>query len=187
MICDDLKITQSKAILYYVGRKLDLMGKNPIEEANVMMLCEEAHDLRMKLGNIFYGPDGASAEERRKVAETTLAEYLKKFDTYLGKRNTKFAAGDQPTVADFQLYEYVDSGLVLDGADAVLEKLPNLKKFLAKIRDLPEIKDYITKAHSKLPINNKSKYFMMKIFIHFLFYFSRNIRWKNHRTKIKSI
>ncbi len=161
MISGDLKITQSKAILYYIGRKLNLMGKNANEEANVMMICEEANDLRSKLNDIFYGPSGSSKEERQKFAETTLAESLKRFDDYLGKNSTKFAVGDQPTVADFQLYEYVDCSLILDGAQAVLDKLPNLKQFLKTIRELPEIKDYIVKANSKLPVNNKGKYCLM--------------------------
>jgi glutathione S-transferase len=172
MISGDLKITQSKAILYYVGRKLNLMGKNPNEEANVMMICEEAHDLRMKLAEIFYSPNGSSKDERKKFAETTLAEHLKKFDAYLGKYNTKFVVGNQPTVADFQLYEYIDSGLALDGADAVLEKFPNVKKFLKTIQELPEIKDYIAKAHSQLPINNKGKYCMIENLYSFFIYFS---------------
>jgi hypothetical protein len=40
---------------------------------------------------------------------------------------------------------------------------------LKTIQELPEIKDYIAKAHSQLPINNKGKYCMMRICIHFLF------------------
>jgi glutathione S-transferase len=152
----DLKMTQSKAILYYLGRKFNLMGKNPNEEAHVMMLCEEAHDFRMQLNGLFYGPKGDSAEERKNFAETVVAERLKKFDDYLGKHKTKFAVGDHPTVADFQLYEYVDCSLVLEGAQGLLDKYTNLKRYMKTIRELPEIKDYIAKAHSKLPINAKS-------------------------------
>ena len=153
----DLKLTQSKAILYYLGRKYNLMGKNPNEEAHVMMLCEEAHDFRIQLSGLCYGPKGDSAEERKNFVETAVTERFKKLDDYLGKHNTKFAVGDQPTVADFQLYEYIDCSLPLEGAQGLLDKYSNLKRYMKTIRELPEIKDYIIKAHSKLPTNAKSK------------------------------
>ena len=152
-----MKISQSKAILYYLGRKLNLMGKTPSEEAHVLMLCEQAHDFRWTLNGIFYGPNGNSQEERKKFVETVVSENLKKFDDYFGKHKGKFAVGDQPTVADFQLYAYIDAGLVLDGARALLDKYSNVKRFVETIQKLPEIKDYIADAHAKQPLNNKGK------------------------------
>jgi glutathione S-transferase len=133
------------------------MGKTPNDEAKVMMLCEEAHDFRLKLNAIFYGPKGESADERKIFAETIVSQNLKKFDDYLGRYQTKFAVGDQPTVADFQLYEYIKSGLLLDDGQTLLEKYSNIKRFLKTIEELPEIKDYIAKAHAQLPMNNKGK------------------------------
>ena len=47
------------------------MGKNPNEEAHVMMLCEEAHDFRMELVGLCYGPKGDSAEERKKLCRNS--------------------------------------------------------------------------------------------------------------------
>ena len=152
-----MKISQSKAILYYLGRKLNLMGKTPTEEAYAMMLCEQAHDFRMTLNGIFYGPNGESQDERKKFVATVVTENLKKFDDYLGKQKTKFAVSDQLTVADFQLYEYIDAALSLDDARALLDKYSNVKRFIETIRALPEIKDYIAKAHAELPLNNKGK------------------------------
>ena len=153
----DVKITQSKAILYYLGRKLNLMGKSPKDEAYIMMLCEQAHDFRMQLGGIFYGPKGESEDERKQFVQTTVNENFQKFDNYFGKHKTKFAVGDQPTVADFQLYDYIDAALILEGAQALLDKYTNIKQFLTTIQELPELKDYIAKAHAELPINNKGK------------------------------
>src|ERR1700722_13262352 len=100
LIDGDFKLTQSKAILYYLSRKFGLLGKNPQEEAVVMMLCEQAHDLRGNLGQFSFTPNGDSESEQKKFLETTVAENLEKFDTYLGKNKSKFAVSDQPTVAD---------------------------------------------------------------------------------------
>ncbi|CAF3326011.1 unnamed protein product [Rotaria sp. Silwood2] len=163
MIDGDLKISQSKAILYYLGRKLNLLGKNLNEEARVMMLCEEAHDLRMRLNGIFYDPKGESKEERKKFVETIVLEYLQKFDNYFGKHNTKFAVGDEPTVADFQLYSYIDSALSLDEEHTLIDKYSNIKRWLKTISELPEIKDYIVQSHGQLPLNNKVAKFGDKI------------------------
>jgi glutathione S-transferase len=159
----DLKLTQSKAILYYLGRKLNLMGKTLNEEGTVMMLCEEAHDFRWQLNGIFYSPKGDSKEERKQYVETSLSDYLKKFDNYLGKSKTKFAVGDQPTIADFQLFEYIHAGLSLDDEHTLLDKYSNVKRLLETISTLPEIKDYIVKAHSQLPLNNKVATFGGKV------------------------
>lgn len=166
-----MKITQSKAILYYLGRKLNLMGKTPSEEANVMMLSEEAHDFRSKLSDVFYSPDGGSKEKRQKFADTTVNEHLKNFDDYLGKNKTKFAVGDQPTIADFQLYEYITAGLAFDGTHALLDKYANVKRLIEAVQALPEIKDYIVKAHAKLPFNNKGKHCTIRITLSLLLYF----------------
>lgn len=151
----DVKITQSKAILYYLGRQLNLMGANPTEEAFVMMLCEEAHDLRFQTNSVFYSPKGESKDERKQFVETTLNTAFKKFDDYLGKTKTKFAVGNQPTIADFQVYEYLDASLAIDEDNTLLEKYSNVKQFLNTIRELPQIKDYIATAHAQLPLNNK--------------------------------
>ncbi|CAF1209864.1 unnamed protein product [Adineta steineri] len=151
----DLKMTQSKAILYYIGRKINLMGKTPTEEAHVMMLCEQAHDFRLKTYEVFYGPEGTTKERRKNFADKVISEELKKFDDYFGKHKTKFAVGDHPTVADFQLYEYIDAGLAIDEEHTLIDKLPNIKQFMKTIRELPRVGDYITRAHAQLPLNAK--------------------------------
>lgn len=146
------------------------MGKTPSEEAHVMMLCEQAHDFRMTMNGIFYGPNGNSQEERKKFVETVVSDNLKKFDDYFGKHKGKFAVGDQATVADFQLYDYIDAGLALDGARALLDKYSNVKRFIETIRSLPEIKDYIAETHARLPLNNKGKEHMIMFLVHASFY-----------------
>ena len=151
----DVKITQSKAILFYLGRKFHLMGKTLTEEAHVMMLCEQAHDFRFTVNGAFYGPKGTTAEDRKTFFNTTVVEELKKFEEYFGKHQGKFAVGDHVTVADFQLFDYIDTGLTLDESNNALDKFPNIKRFLNTIRELPELKEYIAKAQSELPLNNK--------------------------------
>ena len=131
------------------------MGKTPEEEAHIMMLCEEAHDLRFKLSAVCYGPNGDSATERKHFVDKILSDYLKRLDTYLGKYKGKFIVGDQLTVADFQVFDYLDACLCLDNEDTIIDKYPHVKQFLNRIRELPELKDYIAKTQAEVPINNK--------------------------------
>ncbi|CAF4960701.1 unnamed protein product, partial [Rotaria sp. Silwood1] len=156
LIDGDFKLTQSKAILYYLGRQNNLMGKNPKEEALITMLCEQAHDLRMKFGMVCVGPNGDSENERKKFLDTTFTEVIKQLNAYLGKNKSKFAVGDKPTVADFQLFDYVDCCCSIDGGRTLLDKYTNVKDLLQRIRELPELKDYIVKSHAQLPMNGKT-------------------------------
>lgn len=167
LVDGDLKMTQSKPILFYLGRKLGLMGKNPAEEAKIMMLCDEAHDLRFKMSTHFYGPEGDSAQSRKDFYEANVRETLQHFDAYLAKSSSKFAVGDSATVADFQLFEYLDVAFLMDGTGKAPTDFPHINAFLNHIRNLPELKDHISKAQATLATNNKSSIDEQKIFIHF--------------------
>jgi glutathione S-transferase len=158
LIDNDIKITQSKAILYYLGQKYNLMGTTPEEEAQAIMLCEESYDLHIQFAIFCYGPNVGSETERKKFVETTLSDYLKKFDDYLGKNNTKFAVGNQPTIADFQVYDCLDICFLLDDDGNVLpKKFVNIKRYLEEFRQLPELKNFIEKSEKELPLNSPSK------------------------------
>jgi glutathione S-transferase len=135
------------------------MGKTPKEEALVMMLCEQAHDLRLQFNGLCYGPKGDSDADQKQFLETTATDHLQQIDAYLGKHKGKFAVGDQPTVADFQLFDYLDSIFAIDHGHIVHGKFANIEKLLKTIRQLPELKDYIAKSQSELPLNNKGEYY----------------------------
>ncbi|CAF1149845.1 unnamed protein product [Rotaria sordida] len=119
------------------------------------MLCEQAYDLRVQYGVFCYDPNGDSESERKKFLETNVTEYIKQFDAFLSKNKSKFAVGDKPTVADFQLFDYIDASCSLEGGRALLDKYTNVKELLQRVRELPELKDYIPNAHAQLPISGK--------------------------------
>lgn len=153
----NLKLTQSKVILYYLGRKFNLLGKNLKERASIYMLCEEVYDLRMKYGGFCYTPNGDSEDDKKRFVNTILIEYLKKIERYLKTSNSKFIVGDQITVADFQVFEYLDACLYLDEEQVLLNDYSKIKQFLDTIRNLPELKDYIKNTREQVPLHNKCK------------------------------
>ncbi len=65
-------------------------------------------------GGFCNGPNRDSETGRKKFIETILVEYLKKIDQYLQKSTSKFIVGNQSTIADFQVFEYLDACLYLD-------------------------------------------------------------------------
>jgi glutathione S-transferase len=76
---------------------------------------------------------------------------LKRFSNFLGDK-LWFAGGDQPTVADFIMYEYVDCACLYHAAafhlpkeheEQCLQTTPNLSAFRARFRGLPHIEAYL--------------------------------------------
>ena len=59
-IDDEVKLTQSCAILRHIGRKNGLYGKNASETALIDMLLDTATDFKMGIINIAYNPDFVS-------------------------------------------------------------------------------------------------------------------------------
>ncbi|UJR18103.1 hypothetical protein I4U23_005003 [Adineta vaga] len=159
LIDGDLKLTQSTAILYYLGRKFQLMGSNPKEEALIIMLCEQAYDLRLKFIMLCYSSNGNSPNEQNNFIKTTLTEYLEQFDRYFNENTSQFAVGDRPTVADFQLFYCIDCACSFDGSQVLLDKYTYVKAFLQRIRELPELKDYIIRSETQVPMLLKNANF----------------------------
>ena len=80
LIDRNFKTTQSKATLYYLGQGFDLMGTNSKEEARH---CEKGYDVHIQYALVCYKFDRDSKVERKRFVETTISDYLKKFDNYL--------------------------------------------------------------------------------------------------------
>ncbi len=57
LISGDLKLTESGAILRYLGRKHDLYGSNDIDKARIDMVMDTAADLGMAMGRTVYNKD----------------------------------------------------------------------------------------------------------------------------------
>ena len=83
----DIKITQTNAILRYLGRKYQLEGKTEAEKARCDMMTENAMDFR----NGFVGLSYLSKEKFNETKPTYLKNLepkLEGFSKYLGTNNT---------------------------------------------------------------------------------------------------
>ncbi|XP_058511158.1 glutathione S-transferase Mu 1 [Ochotona princeps] len=140
------KLTQSNAILRYLGRKHNLCGETEEEKIRVDILENQVMDNRLQLVAVCYSPD----------FEKLKPDYLKGFpdkltlySQFLGKR--PWFAGDKITIADFLVYDILDQNRIF--APGCLDAFPNLKDFMARFEGLPKIAAYMKSSRFiKVPL-----------------------------------
>jgi len=144
-----IKITQSNAILRYIARKHDLLGKTEEEKANVDIMLENAMDFRNGFVRMCYNP---KYEELIKEYEKPGKEIIAGYEKWLS--NKKWFAGDNVTVADFPMYELLDQHrLMIPG---ILDAYPKICDFMTRFEALPKIKAYMASPQFMArPVNNK--------------------------------
>eukprot|EP00934_Nitzschia_sp_Nitz4_P007149 Nitzschia sp. Nitz4//scaffold126_size65214//15487//16506//NITZ4_006148-RA/size65214-processed-gene-0.20-mRNA-1//1//CDS//3329534665//7139//frame0 len=110
LIDHDKLLVQSIAILSYLGRKLDMLGKTPEEEGRCQTLLCETMDLRNVLMGFAYG---GKVDTARRDAEQMLnakaGPLLDKLEEYLkfqsdGRLPATFLVGDSMSAPDFFLW-----------------------------------------------------------------------------------
>jgi len=131
----DLKITQSNAIIHYLGIKYNLNGKTPKEEAIVAMVQGEIYDWRMSIARAVYNPEYLTL---RPAVIETLKTKLKEMDAFIGGK--KFILGDDVTVADINLYDVLDNIMLFE--PGLVESFDNLKNLKHNVENLPNVAAY---------------------------------------------
>lgn len=146
-IDDDVKLTQSSAILHYLARKHGLVGKNPVDESRCHVLAEHVRDHHMKYAMVVYNPD---FEKLKDDYLKSLPEKIKGLSDFLG--DAKFVAGDYVTYADFVLFEFLEGQMVVD--KDLLKNFPNLDQYHKRILALESVDRYFKSPGAiKYPFN----------------------------------
>lgn len=148
LIDGKIKLTESMAIMRYLGRKYGLFPTSDAEIRDCDMLEGVANDLRLRMSVLAYlVPNTADglAETRRFCSEKV--DQIEDFLT--GK---KFVVGDKLTYVDFLVYEFLDRQLILF-ADILASKT-RTKEYLQRFRSLGPIQEYLNSAnYRKFPIH----------------------------------
>lgn len=148
LIDGDIKITQSNAILRYLGRKFDLDGKTEVDKVRVDMMCDNAMDFRNGFVRLCYNP---KFDDLKDDYVKNLEGTLKGFSDFLGNR--QYFATDYLTYPDFHMYEMLYSHKQL--APEVVGKFANLIAFIERVEKLPKMADFLASDRSPKPMNNK--------------------------------
>ncbi|XP_040851549.1 glutathione S-transferase Mu 1-like isoform X2 [Ochotona curzoniae] len=143
------KLTQSNAIVRYLGRKHNLCGETEEEKIHVDILENQAMDNRMQFLRICYSPD---FEKLKPDYLKGLPDKLTLYSQLLGKR--PWFAGDKITIADFHVYDILDQNRIF--VPGCLDAFPNLKDFMARFEALPKIAAYMKSSRFiRVPVFSK--------------------------------
>lgn len=143
----DVKITQSIAILRYLGRKYKLVPNNVKEAALVDMIEQEILDWRSQQSACFYNDnhDNVKGEYIEGVKGKA-----KSLSTFLG--NNEWISGGGLTYVDFLVYEWLDVNRLF--YPELLNGVDNLQAFQKRIESLPNVAAYIkSDKFIKWPLN----------------------------------
>ncbi|XP_037268675.1 glutathione S-transferase Mu 2-like [Rhipicephalus microplus] len=135
-IGDDVRLTQSLAILRYLGRKHGLVANNDKEMVELDVLEQQARDLVLILGF------AARPQPRYREGLSSYAENIKDmvdpWSRHLASR--EWALEDRLTYVDFVLYEGLDWHR--EFKPEVLARYPPLVYYLGRFEELPNVKEY---------------------------------------------
>jgi len=158
-----LNIAQSHSILRFVGRLHGQYGDltSPEEAARVDQLADSTEDLRKKLMAIKYGA-GTEEDKRSQYVSYHNEVYpiwIKYFENlhvrFLMQKGPFIAGTQNPTFADFLLYDLVDTHRLLvapalkslenDGRNTYdpFVGVPALRQWHEKVSARPQLRDYL--------------------------------------------
>lgn len=151
----EVTLTQSMAILRYIGRKYNLMGVSGLEHV-VDMVIDQVIDVEEKITNYCYTDESPVLVAH--MIETVAPVQLKQFDTLLAGKD--YVTGDVVSIADLKLFsfllkvEIIVSDLDIQSIASWLSDNPNLGSFLTRMKNIPSLKTYMEgPCYMARPIN----------------------------------
>lgn len=147
----DIKITQSNAIMRYLGRKNGMDGENETEKIRVDIIENQAMDFRNGFVRLCYG-SGAAFPQKAEDYKASIKSILNRFNKFLGDR--AYFAADKLTYVDFIMYELFDQHRIFDAS--LLEEFGKITAFMKRFEEEPKIAAFMKSSKCfKGPINNK--------------------------------
>ncbi len=141
-------LTESKAVIQFIGRRYKLYGDSPAEAALVDNLIFRAEDVRSAFTGLVYGSKNWAAD--RAAFEAGLPEKLAPFERFLAGRNTRHAASNSVTTADVFLYELFH--VLSQFSPASFAALPQCLALRDAVAALPQLQAVVART-AKLPVN----------------------------------
>jgi hypothetical protein len=150
-------VVQSNACLYYLGRRLDLMGDDDEKTRQAVdMVIAQTMDLRNAATvGCFYGANPSLTPELH--VKVNVRPSYKKFNDFMEVSNTQWSASDSVTMADFHLWEMLDQHerwFQWTGVASVLSEFPKLEKLHGELKAHPKLASYFESEEAKFDVNN---------------------------------
>ena len=142
----DVKLSQSMAVLRYIGRKYGIAPKTDPDQARADMVEQQIADWRNQQ-SLFYNPD---YENLKGAYKDGLKDKVSALSKFLGTND--WLVGKSVTYVDFLAYEWLDVNRTFH--PTLLSGVSNLEKYVERIESLPNVSKYLkSPRYLKAPIN----------------------------------
>jgi len=149
LIDGNTKLTQSYAILKYLGRKHKLDATDEKGRQELDQLEGVLGDLRVRWGMFCYMAADFEAD-KKKLHDESFTPVLKQLDQHLADKT--YLVGDKLTWLDFAFFELFDvANKLFDGH--LLDQFANLKKFHQTVANLKGVKEFLASGKQFEKIN----------------------------------
>ncbi|XP_065843536.1 glutathione S-transferase 1-like isoform X1 [Oscarella lobularis] len=141
---DGVVLSQSQAIAAYAAELGGLRGETPIDRAKAHMIVEMVTEMFEVIIKNHFEKDEAKKEEKEKeIKEKLFPAFLTNAEKFLVANGGEYFAGSKLTYADVALFNFADN-LRLAGKEP-FGNTPKLAALIAKVGELPGVKDWIAK------------------------------------------
>ncbi|CAG2180510.1 unnamed protein product, partial [Oppiella nova] len=137
----NVKLTQSIAILRYLGRKHGLVARDETGLVRQDLVEQQLLDYRTGFYQIVHNKDNFESTKAKYITET-LPQQLDQLSKFLGSH--QWFVGQTLTYVDFLAYETLDWIRVLSAE--TVKKYHNLVQYLDRFENLPQINAYLKKC-----------------------------------------
>merc|ERR1712002_35813 len=147
----EFKLTQSLAILRYLGRKSGLIGTSELELSRVDLLGDVLTDYRGHLTSLCYNADFTPSMIDSWKSTSGLVERLKSLEKFFLSSSGNWWAGENLTWVDFLAWEFLDQHRIL--IPGCLEGMDGIKGFMERFSSLPNVASYLARpTYRSFPI-----------------------------------
>eukprot|EP00040_Diaphanoeca_grandis_P011850 m.60709 g.60709 ORF g.60709 m.60709 type:complete len:267 (+) comp22872_c1_seq1:84-884(+) len=156
---NEILVTQTNAVLQFLGRRFSMLGKTEKETAACEQLLAEVMDIRNDMVKHAYG---GNLEAWQQCIATRKGDSgfnsFKKLEDWLAAKECKdFFVGSSATAPDFHIWEMCDQHAQMQAfieAEDLFATMPCLGAFHKSFAKLPQNAKYFESKLSKLPFNN---------------------------------
>jgi glutathione S-transferase len=141
------QIPETYAILYFLGRKYDLLGTDEPSRIRCDVTLETIKDFGNRSAAVFGALSGSDSDDRRRAfVEQEAPALISALETFYGQNSSQngFWAGDSLTIADFSAFNFVEG--IENQFPGALASFSQLDGFRKQFAARPRVRDYQTSA-----------------------------------------
>ena len=153
---DEIRLTQSNAIMRYLGRRFDLYGDSESDRAAIDVLQDEAYDFRNWIIETTSVEPTEYPGTLAAFTASAIPRYVDRFEQYLQSTGmTTHFVGERISLVDFILYELIWQTSVMVPGSITDGNRPSLFAFIESFASIPQIAAYMSQSsYIERPINS---------------------------------